>query len=702
MDKIDAHLANGAIIKWIGYHSQRTIWVHLMLNGFIIKELVTLDKDYTEESFRRILSSAADKPGTLTGTIWSSDTRLDLLRLAAVLGINIGTSRTIGPGREFGGFAGCKMAYDIESDRSRLTSTSFGTLSESIISIATYCSCGEWKLFSFIPGINYEYTLCENSTDTVTRFIKYVKSHSPQWLVGYNNFAYDNTRIFYHAPDEQDAILIMMRVGSGSSLTYAGYLDIEGVYNIDLLPFLDKTRRAKYDNMKLATIAKTEGASEKMDFDTARVDDFAKFFEYNVHDCKVTLDVAIKSNVLVDIANLCNVSCIPPIDANRFVSGTFGPCAIASYCLKNEICMDWSPCTDVQEYRGAEVLKPLIGTHENVVSCDFSSMYPSVLLGANISLENFTVTRTTRSEGSTWVSSSGTNFVVDGRRVAFNSGQDVIIPPVMRLLVNRRNNVRKTNPALAGALKMTSNSIYGSLGDKNSKIYSPFAAKCITAGGRWCLSFAETFLRIYGYKVVYGDTDSCFVASTSRSSGSIEAILKIMSKIFDYTPFPGMKMEIDNRYSKISFLGKKTYFGRKTDGSIVSKGMSKSRKDRVGVCRILASNAVPILMSPLNNIRLTQEIVGNMICTIFDMNVSSRLTLADVSKIVKKGGTNYYEFVSRQGKRETIECESATGSETVNYSSVEIAKLVTREMKTLLTITGTGSVSYVMKQSSII
>jgi DNA polymerase elongation subunit (family B) len=702
MERIDSHIANGAIIKWVGYHGPRTVWVHLVLSGITIKEIVELDKDYTDDSFRRINSSAADEAGVNTGTIWSSDTRLDLLRLASVLGISIGSKRVIGPGQEFGGFVGCKMAYDIESDRSRLTNTSFGTLSESIISIATYCSCGEWRLFSFIPDVKFDYTLCESSRDTVTKFIEYVESHSPQWLLGYNNFAYDNTRIFYHSEQKHDPIEIMMRVGSGSSLTYAGYLDIPGVYNIDLYPFLDKTRRSKYENMKLATIVKAEGAGTKIDFDTTRVDDFPKFFEYNVHDSKITLDLAIKSGVLMDIANLCTASCIPPIDANRFVSGTFGPCAIASYCLSKDICMDWSPCTDIQEYRGAEVLKPIIGTHENVVSCDFSSMYPSVLLGANISIENFTVTRTTRSEGSTWVSSSGTNFVIDGKRVAFNSRRDVIIPPVMKLFVDKRNAVRKTNPALANALKVSANSIYGSLGDRNSKIYNPFAAKCITGGGRWCLSFAETFLKVYGYRVVYGDTDSCFVASTKNSKGSIESILEIMSRIFDYTPFPGMKMDIDNRYTKISFLGKKTYFGRKTDGSIISKGMSKSRKDRVGVCRSLASNVVPILMSPSHDMKLTQEIVGDMICAMFDMCVSTRLTLADVSKIVKKGGTSYYEFVSQTGTRETIECESVTGMETVNYSPSKIMELITREMKTLLTITGTGSVSYVMRQSSII
>lgn len=702
MDKIKSHINNGAIIKWVGYHGSRTVWVHLKVGNDIIKEIVELDEDYTDNTFRKIRSSAADNPGTNMGTIWSSNTRLDLLRLASILGINIGGSCKVGPGQEFNGFVGCAMSYDIESDRSRLAQTSFGTLSESIISIATYCSCGEWRSFSFIPDIKFEYTLCKDSSDTVEHFIEYVKQHSPQWLIGYNNFAYDNSRIFYHSPAKYDSILIPMRVGSGSSLTYAGYIDIPGVYNIDLLQYLDKTRRSKYTDMKLATLVKTENAGEKMDFDTSRVDDFAQFFEYNVHDTRITLELAFKSNTLTEVSYLCNVSCIPVIDAVRFVSGTFGPCALASYCLEKKICMDWSPCTVIQEYRGAEVLKPIIGTHENVVSCDFSSMYPSVVLGANISIENFIVTRSTREEGSTWVSSSGTNFVINNKRVGFRSDKDVIVPPVMRLLINKRNAVRKTNPALAGALKTTANSIYGSIGDKNSKIYSPNSSASVTTGGRWCLSLAQTILKIYGYKVVYGDTDSCFVASSTRSKGSIESVLIIMSMIFDYTPFPGMKMDIDNRYSKISFLGKKTYFARNIDGTFISKGMSKSRKDRVGVCRALGSHVLPALLNPSLNMQVIQTMIGDMISSVIDMNISSRLVLSDVSKIVKKGGTNYYEFVSKSNKRETVECETATGTELVNYSPKEITKLIVREMKSLLTITGTGNVSYVISQSSII
>jgi hypothetical protein len=101
MEKLKSHISKGAIIKWVRYHSPQKIWVHLMMNGLIIREIIPLKNDYTDKSFRKIRSSAASRPGSIQRTIWSSDTRLDLLRLASFLGINAGGTCNTGPGQEF-------------------------------------------------------------------------------------------------------------------------------------------------------------------------------------------------------------------------------------------------------------------------------------------------------------------------------------------------------------------------------------------------------------------------------------------------------------------------------------------------------------------------------------------------------------------------------------------------------------------------
>jgi DNA polymerase elongation subunit (family B) len=705
MEEVLRLIQDGYSIKWVGYHSPMKVHVHLTMGKVTKRLVVELQKDYTLEHFRQVYSSSASSPATVTGTIWSSDSRLELLRLASILGLNIGGTCVPGCGQQSQASLGCVMAYDIESDRSRIPMSSFGGPSESITSIAFYCSCGYGKVFSFIPGVEFDYVLCRDSRDTVSTFFKYVKEHSPQWLLGYNNFGYDNTRIAYHSDEKLDSILIPMRIGSGSSLTYAFYIDIEGVYNADLMTYLDKTRRGTYPNMRLATLVKHHGIQDKMDFDTYRVKDFKELFEYNLHDCKITMELAFKSGAIVEIMSLCSVACVPVIDSVRFVTGTFAACAIASYSLKNSISMDWSPCGTFQGYRGAEVLEPVIGVHEDVVSCDFSSMYPTVMLGANISIENCTTMESVEQEGSTWKSGGTSNFIINDTQVTFSDLPGLVIPPVVQLFVDLRKKVKYINTveaqAQSNALKVTANSIYGSLGDSNSKIYSPLCSASITTGGRWCLAVAQTILKAYGYEVVYGDTDSCYVKRTERSKYNIEDVLKVMKEIFVYTPFPGMSMELEESFARIVFLGKKTYFGKTTKGKIVSKGMSKSRKDRIGVCRTLASNVVETILLPIGQ-REMLTIVADMVSVVLDLVVTRGLLLSDVSKYVKKGGSNYFEYKSADGTRETLECETYTGNEIVEYSAKEIASLVAREMKSLLAVSGLGSLGYVLRYSSII
>jgi DNA polymerase elongation subunit (family B) len=453
--------------------------------------------------------------------------------------------------------------------------------------------------------------------------------------------------------------------------------------------------------MSLATLVKHHEVGEKMDFDTADNSDLERLFEYNIHDSRITMELARASNMITEITSLAVVACSPIIDCVRFVSGTLAACSIASYCLEHKISMDWSPCAEIKEYRGAEVLKPVIGLHEDVVSCDFSSMYPTVLMGANISIENCVESPQTATNGAAWNSNAGTTFVVDDVNVTFDKRTDCIIPPVMRLFVERRKQVRKSNPSYALGLKVAANSIYGSLGDRHSRIYSPNCSASVTTGGRWCLATAEVILKVMGYQVVYGDTDSCFVASTGSVRTDVHTATKILSHIFSHTPFPGMSMEVENRYTKIAFLGKKTYFGKVEDGPIISKGMSKSRKDRIGICRTFSSLVVPVILTDIP-LRTRQVVIGDMLSIVVDAIVGNALSLQQISKIVKRGGTNYYVYKTTAGEREWKDCESSTGLEIVPYSSGYISKAVRSEIESIFAITAMGSMASIMRASDLI
>jgi DNA polymerase elongation subunit (family B) len=710
MEDIRQWIDRGYSIKWVGYHSPRHIKVH-MHNGNkeTVHLVVELKPDYTEESFKKILSRGADRPGSNTGTIWSSDTRLELLRLAAILGINVGGDARPGSGKSSVGHTGCAMGYDIESDRSRVPASSFATLSESILSLATYCSCGESKVFSFVPGVDFDYVLCQNSTDIVCSFLRYVDNHRPQWLVGYNNFSFDNARIQYHSDGEFDDILIRMSVGVGSSRSLACYIDSEGTYNIDLLTFLDKTARSKYSSLSLSNVAKAEGLSEqKIVFDTLVVSDFGELFRYNVQDSKVTMMLGIKAGIIRMMEVLSTVVCGPIIDIDRFTSGTFSCTAVASWCLHNRICMDWSSCTQYSAYKGAHVIAPVIGMHQSVYSCDFSSMYPTILMSANISIENYITQKTKKAHGSIWQTNHGTSFALNGMKSTFTRYPPAILPNVVKGQVMERKRIKKSDPVKASALKTSSNSLYGATGDKNSRIYAPACSSSITSGGRWCLALAESVLTKFGYVILYGDTDSTHIGQKGNEKPRADpwVCTKILSMIFDHTPFAGMSMEVECLYDKIAYFGKKTYFGKingldGTPSETVSKGMSKSRKDRIGVCRILSSHVIEVILS--NTILETkQSIIGDLISSVVDAANSNSLVLQDVSKIVKRSGQNYYEYMTPANRRAYMECELYTGNEIVEYSVPHVSQMVARELKWILTVTGIGSIETLLSMSTYI
>jgi DNA polymerase elongation subunit (family B) len=675
--------------------------------GDTVHLIVQLKSDYTDPSFKKILSRGADSPGSNTGTIWSSDTRLELLRLAAILGINVGGDAMPGSGKNSVGHTGCAMGYDIESDRSRVPASSFATLSESILSLATYCSCGESRVFSFVPGVDYEYILCTSSTDIVCTFLRYVNQHRPQWLVGYNNFSFDNARIQYHSDGAFDDILIRMSVGVGSSRSLACYIDSEGSYNIDLLTFLDKTARSRYSSLSLANVAKAEGLSEqKIAFDTLVVSDFGELFRYNVQDSKVTMMLGIKAGIIRMMEVLSTVVCGPIIDIDRFTSGTFSCTAVASWCLHNRICMDWSPCTQYSAYKGAHVISPIIGMHESVYSCDFSSMYPTILMSANISIENYISKPTKRNDGSIWQTEYGTSFVLGGTKNTFTRQPPAVLPNVIKGQVMERKRIKKSDPIKADALKTSSNSLYGATGDKNSRIYAPACSSSITSGGRWCLALAESVLTKFGYLILYGDTDSTHIGrrpnQTPRADPWVST--EILSRIFDYTPFAGMSMEVECLYDKIAYFGKKTYFGKISEssngpGKVISKGMSKSRKDRIGVCRSLSSHVIDVILSD-SQINIKQSIIGDMISCVVDEAVCNRLVLRDISKIVKRSGQNYYEYMTKDRRRDYKECELYTGDEVVEYSAGHVSSMITRELTWILKVTGIGSIQTLISMSS--
>ncbi|MCD6590671.1 MAG: DNA polymerase elongation subunit [Candidatus Aenigmarchaeota archaeon] len=238
---------------------------------------------------------------------------------------------------------------------------------------------------------------------------------------------------------------------------------------------------------------------------------------------------------------------------------------------------------------GGFVVEPEKGLHKSVIVLDFKSMYPSLIRTYNICPTTLIVDG---GETKHIVSPSGAKFVSENVRKG-------IIPRILEKLMAERQKVKKQMKtekniekvrelsAKQLALKIMSNAFYGYFGYTRAKVYSVDIANSITSFGRETIKKTKKYIESkFGYKVVYGDTDSVMV---KIGKNDIEDIRKIGIEISkDVTNIlPGvMELEFEKIFMRFLPLTKKRYAawsfewdGEKWVEKIETKGIETVRRD---------------------------------------------------------------------------------------------------------------------------
>lgn len=144
------------------------------------------------------------------------------------------------------------------------------------------------------------------------------------------------------------------------------------------------------------------------------------------------------------------------------------------------------------------------------------------------------------------------------------------------------------------------NSFYGVMGTPGSRFYHPDLPNAITGTGQWLLKTTRDYLATFGYKVIYGDTDSLFVQLKEEDrkkfdeAGNrlVEMINSYLTELLlkEFTADSKLEIEYEKHFKKFflpSLRGvregaKKRYAGLKTtrDGEELSfTGLEIVRSD---------------------------------------------------------------------------------------------------------------------------
>nr|POE79007.1 dna polymerase [Quercus suber] len=615
-------------------------------------------------------------------------------RRAAVFGVNVGGDCSSGTCKPYVSRGLCTLSYDIETAMDQSREGGFALVDSRILSIAAKCSCGD----EFYTASRTS----DTSTQLVSELISYVSMHGPQWLIGWNCYNFDNECMRYHCDPSLKDIFLVSRIGAFGKPSYGSILNIPGTYNVDVLVYMN---RAQYRlrSFRLGDVATSMGVTKKMKMPTMNLGiNQEALREYNLNDCVVVMDIWKKEKLEHIIPSIAVCTTSPVYDCSRYVTGTIASHGYSSHAMSLGMKILWTKCSVPQGYQGGFVMNPVRGLHNNVLVCDFSSMYPTIMASCNVNPHKMKVCRGPHGVevGTVSVSDFETTVWLDNAVVTFDSSSPTIMSSFMTHLITERAKIKKTHPMQALSIKVLGNSVYGSIGYDKSHLYSPLCAACVTAIGRFCITKAVQFFRDGGLMVLYGDTDSCMVSGSGtreQIESHVKGVLDEFHLYLSSTSLRLMNMAVEEFYLKGIMMDKKRYCMLRTDGTVKSVGVSIVRRDVSGLCKEAAQTCVSAVFG--GDRQFAIDSISRFVSAVSQMAVQGSLTLKDVSRYVKKDGISGYEYPSNAGHLRFIPEDEAQLSSTVEYDMVRVLSAMSSEIERFTVPCAIGKVSGILGQS---
>lgn len=226
-----------------------------------------------------------------------------------------------------------------------------------------------------------------------------------------------------------------------------------------------------------------------------------------------------------------------------------------------------------RDVKGGMVLLPKPGTHYNIGVFDAAALYPSIIAGFNISPE-------TKNEQGTIVIKDENNNEYKFLDPKIQKG---IMPETITEFRALRERVRERkrnaekefghdSPQYKAleeedtADKFIITSFYGVMAFPRFRLFDPDCANAITAVGRMVINGLAEYLKLKGFPVEYGDTDSVFVNCKSIDGG-----YKVKDLIHEYLDeklksmgVTGSEIEVkfEKFFDKIAFKRRKVSKGK--------------------------------------------------------------------------------------------------------------------------------------------
>ena len=241
------------------------------------------------------------------------------------------------------------------------------------------------------------------------------------------------------------------------------------------------------------------------------------------------------------------------------------------------------PERKVAQVQGGAVLEPQPGLHRDVALLDFKSLYPSLI--RTFHLDPLAHAR-------------GHPGDIEAPGGALFSRREAILPGILKGFMARRAAAKARGDRHADqALKIMMNATFGVLGAASCRFFDPEIANAITGFGQQTLHWTREAFEAAGVSVLYGDTDSVFVAlpeardPEARLAEACSLRDRVQTQIStrirrEYRVEPCLELELERIFDRLLLprvrggrSGSKKRYAGWCEGELVVVGLESVRRD---------------------------------------------------------------------------------------------------------------------------
>eukprot|EP00808_Paulinella_micropora_P017378 g49318.t1 len=450
----------------------------------------------------------------------------------------------------------------------------------------------------------------KNEHDLLLQWQTFVQANDPDVLLSYNGHNFDEK---YLSDRGGKTFGFLSRLKGYRSFINKDrpcrWRYVPGRIDLDLYAYV-KNSQLKYRDYKLDTVAKhiLKGGAGKTGLSIADMfklyeeNRMAKVVEYCMQDCQLVLQlydalgVEAADNALAEVTHVFRQDLHTRGISFRVLSHFYAEAKHRGMIMARSKPGD--KLTGDSKYEGAYVMEPKrIGLIEHVITLDFASLYPSMMIAHNICSSTLIEEGQTRDPNGLYLDLD----LPSGRKACFRQDKPGLVPTIVKNLLDARTRTKKQMKeskdelekvllnARQMAEKVCANSAYGFFGLKTSMYGMVVVAEAITYLGqktiKKAIEIAESSFQ--GLEVIYTDTDSLFCHFKNRPPsrhGLFDLGQKVADKVNIQLP-PPISLEVEKTLEPFLISSKKMYAGwmydRPSDDSkkLLVKGLRATRRD---------------------------------------------------------------------------------------------------------------------------